>query len=211
MTMNKNNEFYKMMVNEINTIHSDDIRELGLVMLDSVPDYFFSAPASSSGLYHPKSDLGEGGLVRHSICVKRMLEHIMRIEEYSFLHERTRDLLALAALFHDCLKSGTQNDYQLNKHTKFLHPINGAAFVMTECVKHSFPWEDTKFLIDVIASHMGQWNTSSREIGTLPYPESPTQKLLHLADYLASRKDINMDIEKQEDNEIVDNTKKESD
>jgi hypothetical protein len=39
---------------------------------------------------------------------------------------------------------------------------------------------------------MGQWNTSTRMKGTLPLPESPEQKVLHLADYLASRRNINM-------------------
>lgn len=195
--MDKNNEYYKMMLNEINTIKTNDIRNLGLEMLNDVPDYFFKVPASSSGKYHPKSDLGEGGLVRHSICVKRMLDHIISLYDYEFF-DRTNDLLRLAALFHDCMKSGTQYDYQFSKHTKFLHPIYGASFIMKECVKFSFPWDDAKFLVDVISSHMGQWNTSSKEAGTLPTPATQPQKVLHLADYLASRKDINMDIVDEE-------------
>ena len=38
---------------------------------------------------------------------------------------------------------------------------------------------------------MGQWNTNST--AKLPTPETQDQKVLHLADYLASRKDINME------------------
>ena len=49
---------------------------------------------------------------------------------------------------------------------------------------------------------MGQWNTSKNEPGKLPTPETPAQKALHLADYLASRKDINMEVE-ENDNELT--------
>ena len=36
----------------------------------------------------------------------------------------------------------------------------------------------------------GQWNKDKRSSCVLPLPENKYQKLLHLADYLASRKDI---------------------
>ena len=35
-------------------------------------------PASSSGKYHPKCDLGEGGLIRHSKVVFQFMEEIIR-------------------------------------------------------------------------------------------------------------------------------------
>ena len=39
---------------------------------------------------------------------------------------------------------------------------------------------------------MGQWNTDSRSKETLPTPITAPQKLIHFADYLASRKDIDV-------------------
>ena len=42
---------------------------------------------------------------------------------------------------------------------------------------------------------MGQWNTDKRENIILPKPKSEVEKIVHLADYLASRKDIDISFE----------------
>ena len=173
-------------------------------LLNKVPEYFFTVPASSSGKYHPKNDLGEGGLVRHSISVERMLKHLLEPDEYFDFTPRQVDLLIVAALFHDCLKSGTQEEYEQGKHTKFLHPLYASNFIMTQSVLMGFDYNDALFISSAIISHMGQWNTSKNGPGKLPTPETPAQKALHLADYLASRKDINMEVEVEEnDNELT--------
>lgn len=195
---------YRLMVDEINTIKNADDRRFAFTLLNSVPNYFFSAPASSSGKYHPKDDLGEGGLVRHSIRVARMLGHLLEPYGYFDFNEEQKDLLKIAALFHDCMKSGTQEEYEQGKHTKFLHPLYASNFIMTQSVLMGFDYNDALFISSAIISHMGQWNTSKNGPGKLPTPETPAQKALHLADYLASRKDINMEVEVEEnDNELT--------
>ncbi len=188
------NKYYLMMEDEINTLSIDDIKEFGLALLDTIPEYFFNVPASSSGKFHPKNDLGEGGLVRHSITVRRMLRHILEPNGYYDFTVREIELLELAALFHDSFKSGTQEEYEENIHTKFLHPVLAANHILMESVKKRFDYDSASFMASAIMSHMGQWNTCWREAGTLPLPKTPAQKALHLADYLASRTDINMDI-----------------
>lgn len=188
------NKYYFMMEDEINTLSIDDIKEFGLALLGTIPEYFFNVPASSSGKFHPKNDLGEGGLVRHSITVRRMLRHILEPNGYYDFTVREIELLELAALFHDSFKSGTQEEYEENIHTKFLHPVLAANHILMESVKKRFDYDSASFMASAIMSHMGQWNTSWREAGTLPLPKTPAQKALHLADYLASRTDINMDI-----------------
>ena len=197
--MEQNNKYFKLMLNEISTIKEEDIRLFAICLLVKVPEYFFSVAASSSGKYHPMNDLGEGGLVRHSISVKKMLDHLMEPNGYYDFTERQKDLLRVAALFHDCFKSGTQEQYQENIHTKHLHPLYAHNFIITESIVNKFPYEDAKYIADAVISHMGQWNTSWREDGVLPLPKTPEQKILHLADYLSSRKDINMTIEAEED------------
>lgn len=182
------------MEDEINTLTFDDIKEFGLALLHTIPEYFFKVPASSSGKFHPKNDLGEGGLVRHSITVRKMLRHILEPNGYYDFTDREVELLELAALFHDSFKSGTQEEYEENIHTKFLHPVLAANHILMESVKKRFDYDSASFMASAIMSHMGQWNTSWREAGTLPLPKTPAQKALHLADYLASRTDINMDI-----------------
>ena len=191
--MDPTNKYYTMMWNEILSENfSKDINDFAFHLLDTLPDYFFSVPASSSGKYHPENDLGEGGLVRHSITVSRMLSHLLAPKGYFDFTDREKELLKVAALFHDSFKSGTQEEYEKNIHTKFFHPIYAANHIITESVFAGFNFNDAKFIANAIASHMGQWNTSTRMKGTLPLPESPEQKVLHLADYLASRRNINM-------------------
>ena len=190
----KDNKYFQMMVKEIETIKDEYVKSFALYLLETIPDYFFVVPASSSGKYHPVTDLGEGGLVRHSIAVKKMLEHLMVVQG-KFLDNmpKYKDYLIVCALFHDSFKSGTQDDYYENKHTKFLHPVYAANHVMLTAIKFGLDYDDAKFMADAIISHMGQWNTSKNEKGVLPTPQSPQQQLLHLADYLASRKDISIE------------------
>ena len=59
----------KLFIAEIEKITDERLRELCLDMVNDVPDYFWTVAASSSGKYHPACDLGDGGLVRHSIMV----------------------------------------------------------------------------------------------------------------------------------------------
>lgn len=185
---------YLTMKNEIDRciISEQDVKAFALALLDDIPDYFFSVPASSSGKYHPETDLGFGGLVRHSINVSRMLEHLLGVT--ADCEPRTHDLLMVAALFHDCMKSGSQQDYEKNPHTRFIHPILAATFIQVEAVKHGFNYNDARMIADVVSSHMGRWNEKKGE-GTLPLPESHEQKFVHLADYLASRKGVEMPVE----------------
>lgn len=194
------------MENEIDTQISnldDDLKAFAYHLLDTIPEYFYTVPASSSGKYHPINDLGEGGLVRHSISVKRMLAYLLLPNGYYDFTPREHQLLQVAALFHDCFKSGSQEEYLQDIHTKFFHPVLAANHIIMESVKFGFCYEDAQFMASTIISHMGQWNTSWREKGVLPLPLTPAQKVLHLADYLASRKDINITPPEEEIEEIA--------
>ena len=189
------NRYYYLMLDAIDEINDIDNRRFAHYLLDRVPDFFFIVPASSSGKYHSKNDLGEGGLVRHSISVLRMLEHLLEPEGYFDFTDEQKDLLKIAALFHDCMKSGTQEEYENNQRTKFLHPLYAANFIMTTAIENEYPYEKALFIYDAVIAHMGQWNKNKNESGMLPTPTTMSQKVLHLADYLASRKDINMTLE----------------
>lgn len=190
------NKYFRLMLEEIDTLQDINNRRFAHFLLDRVPDYFFTVPASSSGKYHPKNDLGEGGLVRHSISVVRMLEHLLEPFGYFDFDDEQKELLKIAALFHDCMKSGTQEEYEKGKHTKFLHPLYAANFIMTVAIECGYPYEKAIFIYDTVIAHMGQWNTNKNEgCSKLPTPVSPGQRVLHLADYLASRKDINMEFD----------------
>ena len=139
-----------------------------------------------------------------------MLDHLMEPDGYYEFTDRQKELLQLAALFHDCMKSGTQEDYEKNPHTKFLHPILAANFIMYCACVVGLNYDDAKFIYDAVASHMGQWNINKHGDGRLPLPKEPHQKVLHLADYLASRQDINMVIKEREEEPVNETTNEEA-
>lgn len=183
------NKFYNMMLDEINKIQTEDIRNFAVSVLDILPEYFFSVPSSSSGKYHPEDEIAEGGLVLHTLKVKKVLDElfITEVEEFT---DREKDLLRVAALFHDGWKSGDQDEYEENQHTSFYHPILGSIKIQLKSVLEGFDYDDANYIADAISTHMGKWNTSKRDTGELPTPKTKAEKFLHLADYIASRKNI---------------------
>src|SRR3712207_7076086 len=51
---------------EIEAIKDISIKQFTIKALESLPEYFWEVPASSTGKYHPQYALGEGGLARHT-------------------------------------------------------------------------------------------------------------------------------------------------
>ena len=60
--MNKS-ELFK---DELNYLKNEDIKKSATELINILPEYFFHEAASSTGKYHPKYALGEGGLLRHT-------------------------------------------------------------------------------------------------------------------------------------------------
>lgn len=173
----------------IYTIQDDNIKAFAWMLAEDLPEYVWHVGASSTGKYHPEYSLGEGGLMRHMIATLTFLNHIISLEQYQF-SEREKDLMRVAALFHDGLKSGTQDDYNSSKYTKHEHPMMMGRKIMSYEGKCSLDRQELAFIANCIASHMGQWNTSRNSSEVLPKPQTLYQQLVHLADYLASRKDL---------------------
>lgn len=176
----------------LSTIKNKDIREFAEVLLDGIPDYIWHVGASSTGKYHPAYSLGEGGLMRHQIAVVRFLNFFFELEQYNKrFTNREMDLMRVAGLVHDCRKSGEQSDYERSKFTKFDHPIQMANVIYSYDEKYLSSTE-IDFIATCIHSHMGQWCTDRKSSEELPKPIHDYQELVHLADYLASRKDLTM-------------------
>lgn len=182
--------------NELEMIKSDDIREFAKTIINDAPEYFFHVPASSTGKYHPAYALGEGGLARHTKAVMRFFNHMIRLEQYSkIMDERQIDLGLVACLAHDMQKSGTE-EYYLEKtedgkkvFTVFDHPILATKFI-SEHQDCGLNEDEITYMASAVESHMGQWNTDKRSNIVLPKPKSFIETMVHMADYLASRKDI---------------------
>ena len=116
--------------------------------------------------------------------------------------DRDKDLIIIALLIHDGLKYGVGEKEQ---YTRFDHPILASDYVKENVSKLSFNEEDLNKVSSSIASHMGPWNTNSYSDVVLPIPKAPMEKFVHMCDYLASRRFINLDFD--EDSNVIDESK----
>ena len=181
----------KLLEEALALIENEDMRIFVDKLVETIPAYFFEVAASSTGKYHPSYALGEGGLVRHTLALVRILNHLFEMDCYKEeFDSRARDILRIAGIMHDTRKSGTQAEYEADYHTKFSHPLYAANVVRELKGSGLIPDDEIEKIADAIASHMGQWNISKYSDVVLPLPTTRLQKVLHAADYLASRKDL---------------------
>ena len=194
MTEQQNN----MVAPILATIVNNDIREFAKVLIEGLPSYIWEVGASSTGKYHPEYSLGYGGLMRHQIAVVRFLNYFFDLEQYNTkFTSRECDLMRVSALCHDGRKSGEQSDYEKSKFTRFDHPLQMANVIRSydgQYLNH----DEIEFCAHCVESHMGSWNTDRKSSVVLPKPMDEYQQFVHLADYLASRKDLTMDFDKIE-------------
>lgn len=177
-------ELKKLFKDEINKIHNYEMKQSCLEMMYFIPDYFWKVPASSSGKYHPKCDLGEGGLVRHSLMVTKVGLDLLRAEIFVRDTKTNEDIVRIACIFHDVIKQGDNEG-----HTVFEHPILAAKFLEEHLQIDSVAKD---IIIDAVLSHMGKWN--KKDDIELNRPMTDFEKLVHTADYIASRKYISWSI-----------------
>lgn len=161
-------------------------------LLEQLPNYFYEVAASSTGKYHPGFALGEGGLVRHTkvfiMFLNELLNHPIFGADYS---DDEKDLFIIGALIHDGLKHGKEK----SQYVVFEHPLLAAEFLLEHQEGLSFSDLDIEFLTKIIKSHMGPWHTSNYSKFVLPIPKTKAEEVFHLADYLASRKFIDVKFE----------------
>ena len=191
--MNKIDVFNK----EYTYIKNNKYRENLKKLVDMLPDYFFEVAASSTGKYHPEFTLGDGGLVRHSKAVVRIgVELLNNNSIFTTFKPKEKDLMLCALLVHDGLKHGLE----YSKYTVFDHPIQMSKFLKDN--KDKFTWTDNEinFMCNVIETHMGEWTKDYKGNEVLKKPTDKYQKFVHMCDYLASRKFLNI---KFENNDII--------
>jgi len=183
-------------ITELNYIHNEEIRYFTKLALDNLPDYFFEVSASSTNKYHPSYALGEGGLVRHTKAATRFANHLLQLEQNQNLFtERERDLIIASIILHDGWKHGNTG----STFTTHEHPQVCADWVKNnEIFNGVLSMEDRQLIASAISSHMGQWNENKRSKIILNKPETEIQKFVHMCDYLASRKDIEVLFDKEE-------------
>lgn len=170
----------------VDKIKSKDIKLQLYLAFNKVPEYFYQIPASSTGKYHPAYTTGEGGLLRHTIAASRIACDLVDLEMYG-LTDDEKDYVICALLLHDTFKSGVTH----SKYTLHNHPMLAAQNVRANCSR-----EFANNVCPLIESHMGQWNTCKWDKTVLPKPETKLQQIVHLCDYLASRKYLTFEFSK---------------
>ena len=67
-----------------------------------------------------------------------------------------------------------------------------ASVILSYKNKNFLPEDELKYVALLVIKHMGSWNTDKMSKISLPKPDDEASELLHLADYLASRKCLTM-------------------
>lgn len=209
----KNSNYF---INEIEYIQNDLLKNIVIDVLDNSPECIVHIPASSSGKYHPKYSLGEGGLMRHIIASVGIANSLIKTDIFknivfginekdtfdyfgiSKIYDIYSDIAYVSLILHDCCKP----DNTVNHNTKFEHPIIAADlfYKIAENYKNESNKEYlnqiTPIIYNCIASHMGEWNVSKyKKDVVLPKPKNGIEQFVHLCDYLASRKFLIFDFD----------------
>lgn len=176
---------------EIAMVEDDEIRRFTKEALVLVPQYFFDLPSSTSGKYHPKDERDEGGLVLHTrrcVAVADDLARTMLLSPFE------HSLLISAAILHDTFRCGFENRERIEKGVLKTDPLH--AFYPMVAFEKLFA-EDKypvgREVCEIIAQHLGRWS---------PFQILPSERYirdlgttLHIADYIASREKILVDVD----------------
>lgn len=166
---------------ELALIKNEEIRSSTEKVLERVHPEFYLAAASSTGKYHASYALGEGGLVRHTKAAVGIFESLMGLDMMDHFDDDMKDYMRAALILHDSCKFGMQWD---SRYTKHEHPLLAQQLINEALGDCTY----SEIVGGLVASHMGQWNTNFRSRVTLPTPSTDAARLVHMCDYLASRK-----------------------
>jgi len=160
----------------INLISDCFVRDFVDSCLRNVPRYFWKIPASCSGNYHPQESLCVGGLVHHTILA---VNYAVKLCGEKGIVLVAKDQILAAVLLHDtCTAAPTDApDYSCFENNPLLPGKYFREIAMMAA------GADTEEIFTLVESHMGQWSSEGY------HPKTIQQKIVHYADYLASRKE----------------------
>ena len=173
----QNYEFFKR---EIANITDEQKRHFVEWYLQTkVGAWFWESGASASGKFHPSFTKGKGGLVKHTRAACMILEELLRLNTYAYMSEEYKDYARVALILHDTCKYGTSD---MENHDCYRDHGRLAADNVAEAWEEYFNFPCSEFLHHAITSHMGQWVEDKED-----KPFTTIDRVVHLADYIASR------------------------
>lgn len=180
--------YQKMLLEtDLNLFTDVGVRKFVQNCLDDFPSYFWTAPASGTGKYHPEDENVEGGLVLHT---RRVIRVVLLLADMYDLNWSERDILVAAAFLHDSWSKG-RNSKSNNINTDPYHPLYvEEKFPLTPYGDQHIPQSVYTAIMECVASHSGKYSVSK-----LLNSDRKLPRILQLADYLASRRGITVDLE----------------
>ena len=158
---------------EIEDIKDETIREMVVQVIRDMPDYFWTAPASSK--HHPPEHRQRHGLWLHTKRVATAFERLSQsMVKQGHLSWEEIDYGRAACLLHDMFKYGmppTSVDGTVNDHDRI------AANWLDEHTQ--LPDE----VIGAVEAHNGPWYVGKA-------PESHLEQIVHVADMQASDENV---------------------
>lgn len=171
---------------ELENIKTDKIKDFIIKVLEDCSDMNAVEPASSTGKYHPVSDLGERGLVRHSKVVAKLTEIMCRSIPF-YDDQKNKDILYGAALIHDMGKF----DESFGKHSFNAHPIFLSEKIRTMNTEND---PDFEKIASIVETHMSRWNDISKRpykgIIEMPLPKTLEQYIVVFADLISANANL---------------------
>lgn len=185
MNLYKKQQYTGPFAEELELIQGRYIREQTRLAIEHFPKYFYDVMSSSTGKYHAKGETlylhtRRDAILGADIVNLKMLE----------LSPVEKDLVIAALIIHDCCKYGmndTPSEYVLHQH-----PILASQFVWSVCEP-----EFAEKIAPLVAAHSGQWTSSKYSQIELPEPKTKLEKIVHLVDYIASRRYVEIKIEEK--------------
>ncbi len=188
----------KVFEQEINYIKDEVIKKDAEYLVSILPDYFFEIAASSTGKYHPKYSLGDGGLVRHTKSAVRFAYELLSNPSIGNKYTKEeQDIMILGIIVHDGLKLGKNKA----KYTIVDHPLAIAEYIMENKTSLKMKEELLTLLCAVVKTHMGPWNKDFNGNEVLPVPKTKYENFVHMCDYLSSKKCFLVEFD--QDNNII--------
>lgn len=174
-------------------IKSEEVLNLTLAVLEAADDANAENPASSSGKYHPISDLGPGGNVRHTVIVTEIAQILMNSHQ-TFDDQRMRDIVTASCILHDVCKYDSAD----TSHTQFDHPILAANLIRK--VGGNLGGTEAR-VADLVAAnvntHMGRFTTSKKAPTVkLEEPKDLSQWIVHYADIVSANRELPLTIKR---------------
>ena len=176
---------------ELAYIESDTIKQFVLDCFDKLtPDYFWDVAASSSGKHHPKIANRKHGLIVHvKLCVwwgRKLAESFYKYD---------MDVIIAALLLHDIQKFGMEMSLYDGKPTLANYTSTHGmllAVQMRQLLKEqgkTVGYGKFETITACVGLHMGKWTDELLgEKWQQEYRDNNNVKIVHLADYCASRK-----------------------